>query len=105
MTIPTRSVGDGGYTSLNIQGGAPINLITGRAIVFKVIVLVSAAAASSIIDSIGTSPSAANTILTIPASTAVGTIYSINWPCFTGLSIVPGSGVTLNVSYSEGAFG
>jgi hypothetical protein len=103
MTVPTRSVGDGGYSALNVTSGT--NLISGRCTVFKVIVVVTAAAASSVIDSTGTSATAANTILTIPASTTVGTMYTLNWPCFTGLSVIPGSGVTLSVTYSEGALG
>ena len=103
MTVPTRPTADGGYSALNITTGT--NLISGRCSVYKVVVVVTAAAASSIIDSTGTSATAANTILTIPASTAVGTVYTLNWPCFIGLSVVPGASVTLNVTYSEGALG
>jgi hypothetical protein len=70
--------------------------------VYRVVVQVSAAAVSYVIDSTATTQSAGNTVLTIPASTAVGTIYLLNWPCLQGLALVPGAGVTLAMSYSVG---
>ena len=103
MTTPTRPVGDGGYSALNITTGT--NYITGRCTVFKVTIVASAAAASYVIDSAGTSQSNSNTILTIPASTAAGTVYTLNWPCFVGLSVIPGSSVVLACTYSEGTLG
>lgn len=104
MTMPTRLVADGGYSALNVASPG-VTLVSGQATIYRVIVTTSAAAASSILDSAGITPSAANTILTIPASTAVGTIFTLNWPCQQGLSVVPGSGVTLSVSWSEGELG
>jgi hypothetical protein len=103
MTVPTRPTSDGGYSALNITTGT--NFITGRCTVFKVTIVTSAAAASTVIDSAGTSATAANTILTIPASTAAGTVYTLNWPCFVGLSVIPGASVVLACTYSEGALG
>lgn len=103
MTIPTKLVSDGGSSALNITSA--VNLFTGVGAVYKVIVNVSAASVCSIIDSTGTTATAANTVLTIPASTAVGTMYTLNWPFSQGLSVVPGSGVTLAVSYSQGLQG
>ena len=108
MTTPIRNVADGGYTALNITsatnlvgaGSGPNQPSNGT--VYRVIVVATAAAASYIIDSAGTSQSAINTILTIPASTPVGTVYYLRWPFFVGLSVLPGSGVTLAVSYSVG---
>lgn len=103
MTLPTRLVADGGYSRLNIA--AAVNLFTGQGTVYRVVVIVTAATASSVIDSAGTSATAPNTILTIPASTVQGTVFTLNWPCQAGLSIVPGAGVTLAVSFSEGEQG
>lgn len=104
MTVETRLVADGAYSALNITGATQLGATptNGTRTCFKVIVVVSAAAASSICDTAASSPSAsaANTILTIPASTTQGTVYTLNWPCFAGLGIIPGSGVTLAVSWS-----
>lgn len=109
MTVATRLVADGGYTALNITTAtslAPVGTVNADnpayGTVYRVIVVVTAAAASSIIDSTGTTATAANTILTIPASTTQGTVYTLNWPFKQGLGIVPGSGVTLAVSWSVG---
>lgn len=103
MSIPTKLVADGGSSALNVT--AATNLFAGVGTVYKVIVVVSAANACSIIDSTGTTPTSANTILSIPASAAVGTIYTLNWPVTAGLSVVPGASVTLSVSYSSGQLG
>jgi hypothetical protein len=103
MTVPVRLLPEGGSSALNLTTGT--NLFTGVGAVYRVIVVVTAAAASSVIDSAGTSATSANTLLTIPASTLVGTVYYLAWPVVAGLSIVPGSGVTLAVSYSSGLQG
>jgi hypothetical protein len=108
MTTPTRLVADGGYTALDITtatnlvggGSGPNNPNSGT--VYRVIVQATAAAISYILDSASATQTSANTILPIPVSTPVGTIYTLNWPFFQGLSVVPGSGVTLAVSYSVG---
>jgi hypothetical protein len=94
---------EGGSSALNVTSAT--NLFSGVGAVYRVVVAVTAAAASSIIDSTGTTATAANTILTIPASTTQGTVYTLNWPVSAGLSIVPGSGVTLSVAYSQGLQG
>ena len=103
MTVPVRLLSEGGSSALNVT--AAVNLFTGVGQVVRVVVVVTAAAASSVIDSTSTTATAANTILTIPASTTQGTVFYLNWPINTGLSIVPGSGVTLAVSYSSGNMG
>jgi hypothetical protein len=99
MTVFTRLVADGGYSALNLTGST--NLLAVPGTLYRVVVVVSAAAASTIIDSTGTSATAANTILTIPASTTAGTIYTLEWPLQVGLSVVCGSGVTLAVTFGE----
>lgn len=100
MTIPVRILADGGSSALNVT--AATNYFTGVGQVARVVVNATAATISYVIDSTGTTQSAANTVLTIPASTAVGTVFTINWPISNGLSVVPGAGVTLAVSYSSG---
>lgn len=100
MTTPTRLVFDGGYTALDVAVASNFNV--GQTTVYRVIVNVVSASAGAIIDSTGTTPTAANTILPIPASAPIGTIYTLNWKCFQGLSVVPGAGGALNVSYSVG---
>src|SRR6185437_6048865 len=100
MTVPVRATTEGHYTVYNQATG---NLVTGAAGVRRVIVNTTAASASQVIDSTGTTPTAANTILTIPASAAVGTIYVLNWRCNTGLSVVCGGAMTLNVAYDSGS--
>src|SRR3954462_15820378 len=99
MTVPTRLVADGGYSTENIT--AATNLCTGPGTVYRIIVNATAATISYIIDSTGTTQSAANTVLTIPASTTVGTILTIIWPFSAGISVVPGAGNTLAVSWSQ----
>jgi hypothetical protein len=100
MTVPTRNVGDGGYSALNVT--AATQLFTGVGTIYRVVVNVSAANASYVIDSAGTTQAAGNTILTIPASTTAGTVYTLNWPCLTGGAIIPGGTVTLAVSFAQG---
>jgi hypothetical protein len=103
MTVPIRLVGDGTYSALNVT--AATNYGPDPITVYKVIVNVTAAAASYVIDSTGTTQTAANTVLTIPASTTVGTVYTLNWPFQFGFALVPGAGVTLSASYSTGTMG
>ena len=105
MTTPTRLVADGGYTALGVTSATNYNPNATQTLmtVYRVIVNVSANAVSYVIDVLsGTTQTAGNTILTIPANTAAGTIYELNWPCILGLALVPGSGVTLAASYSVG---
>lgn len=100
MTVRTAPAG-AAYSRTNITAATNLGATTAsdRRVLMSVQVVVTAAAASSILDDTSTTPAAGNTVLTIPASTTQGTIY--NWPAGyplnTGLSIVPGSGVTLAV--------
>lgn len=92
----------GQYSSLNITAAAQITKTQGRCV--RVVVEVSAAAASAVYDTINSvvSAGAANAILNIPASTPAGTVYYIDWPIYNGIYVAPGSGVTLAVTYSTG---
>lgn len=96
MTAPVRQTENGWYTVLN---SATANLKTGRGTVRRVIVNTTAASPSTVIDSTGTTVTAANTILVIPASTAAGTVYQLDWHCFQGISINCGGAMTLNVAW------
>jgi hypothetical protein len=91
-----------GYCAKNVSGSA--NLFTGACYVDKVIIATAGTSACSIIDSTGTSATAANTILTIPASPTQGTIYTLNARCFSGLSAVIAGGAVLTVTYGDTAF-
>jgi len=99
MTVSTSLLSDGGFSTLNITGAT--NVLGRPGTVYKVVVNATAAKDSTIIDSTGTTAAAGNTILTIPASTTVGTIFTLNWPCMAGIAVVPGSGVTLAVSFGD----
>ena len=86
-------------SSLNITASTVVKATPGR--VMRVVVMVTAAAASSINDCITTGAvAAANALLNIPASTAVGTVYNIDWPCANGITVAPGASVTLAISYT-----
>ena len=70
----------------------------GAGICVSVTVVVAGSAAGTVNDVATTGgAAAANQFGTIP--TTVGT-YTFNWPCGTGIVLVPGTGQTLAVSYS-----
>jgi hypothetical protein len=69
---------------------------------FSIVVeVVTAVAAITINDApnVGTI-TAANTLLTIPVATPVGTIYQLNWPCFLGIAANFAGGATGSLSAS-----
>lgn len=98
MTVPVRPIASG-YRSTNITSAQNLGLTTAQdaRMVVKVVVVASSGAAGSIIDSTDTTPTAANTLLPIPAGTSEGTIYDLMCPCNAGLGVVPGAGGTLMV--------
>jgi hypothetical protein len=89
-----------GYTALNVSASA--NLYTGKCYVSQIIVATGGTAACSIIDSTGTSATAANTVWTSPATTTAGTCY-LNGPirCYNGISAVIAGGAVLTVTYGD----
>lgn len=91
-----------GYTAKNVSASA--NLYTGQCYVSQVIFATAGTAACSIIDSTGTSATAANTIWTGPAAPAAGSVYSLNARCFSGLSAVIAGGAVITVTYGDTAF-
>jgi hypothetical protein len=99
MTAPVRQTEDGFYTALN-TGTA--NLMGKPGVVRRVIVNTSDATHTGIvIDSVGTTANAGNTILTIGTAVAAGTMYTLDWRCAAGISVVCGGTNTLNVSFDD----
>lgn len=87
--------GDKGY--LGITGAGQL-VKTGAGVLCKVSVIVAGSAAGTLNDvaTVG-GAAAANQFGTIPNT--VGT-YEFDWPCATGIVVVPGTGQTVAVSYS-----
>lgn len=86
-------------SALNITG-AGVNLKTGRGMVTSVCLnTASSAGASTIIDSTGTSVTAANTIFAIPQAQTAPYCANFTIPFVNGLSVVPGTTAVLVVSY------
>ena len=103
--MPTRLVADGGYTTLNIAAATQLspNAAATLMTVYRVVVNHVSAAAGYIVDTTDATPSSSDPIvLVIPANTAAGTVYKLNWPCFQGLGVVPGASGVLAVSFSVG---
>ena len=85
-------------SALNITTGT--NLKTGRGMVTSVCLnTASSGGASTIIDSTGTSVTAANTIFAIPQAQTAPYCTTFQIPFATGLSVVPGTSAVLVVSY------
>jgi hypothetical protein len=99
LVDPVSGGARGGSSRLNITAATNVKTTPGR--VYRVIVNNTSAASgvSTIIDSTGTSVTAAATILVIPAAAAAGTTYLIDWPCAVGISVVPGSGAIISIAY------
>lgn len=73
-------------------------LVTGPGRVFNIIVVTAPSSAASVLDSTGSTVTAANTILSIPTTATVGQIFVVDCPYFIGLSLVVSGGV-FNVIY------
>jgi len=88
--------GNGTKTVLNITTATVIKPVAGR--VARVSVLVAGSAPGSVNDCITTGAAAtANEVYVIPN---VAGIYGVDMPTSTGITVVPGTGQTLAVSYS-----
>lgn len=100
MTVPIRFI-NSGYGRTNITAATNLGVTSSGDMrqVERVIVVVTGVTDSTIIDSTGTSATAANTILIIPAGTDAGTIFPLEYPCSAGIGVVPGTGATLAVVY------
>lgn len=92
----TQLVSAGGLTGVkNITAAVAVKATPGR--ICRVSVIVAGSAAGTVNDVATTGAAAvANQVATIPNT--VGN-YDIQFPCATGIVIVPGTGQTLAVSY------
>jgi hypothetical protein len=80
---------------LNITAATVVKATKGRAV--RVSVVVAGSAAGTVNDNnLTTGNAAANTVAPLP--TTVGTI-TLDWPCVTGIVVVPGTGQTIAISY------
>lgn len=86
-----------GASALNITAATVIKAAPGR--VFTATVVVAGSGAGSINDCAATGDvDATNEIATLPAS--VQNILLGGFPCFTGITVTPGSGQTIAVSFA-----
>jgi len=89
-------VSHGGISSsLNITAATVVKATPGRLVRISVIVAGSTVGTANDVITTG-AVAVANQIATIPA--AVGVIV-VEWPCAAGITVVPGTGQTLSVSY------
>jgi len=87
--------GIGNAGSLNITAARVVKATAGRAA--RVSVIVAGSAPGSVNDAATTGTVAtANLVYVIPNT--VG-IYTIDWPCTTGITVTPGTGQTVAISY------
>lgn len=85
----------GNRSVLNITAATVVKATSG--VLVTVSVFVAGSAAGAAYDLATNTPAAANEIGVIP--NAVG-LYEFQWPCSTGILIVPGTGQSVSVSYS-----
>jgi hypothetical protein len=91
-----RATPAGSSNRYNITSATLVKASAGR--VVRVSVIVAGSTAGTVNDCATTGAAAAsNQVATIPATVGV---LSLDWPCATGLVLVPGTGQTLAVSYS-----
>ena len=87
----------GNQTALNLSSTTVVKTGPGR--VASVSVIVPAAAICTINDCATTGAAAnSNAVFAIPAS-ATGN-FLINFPCFAGITVAPGAGVTLAINFA-----
>lgn len=86
----------GNRAALNVTAATVLKSAAGICVSVSVVVAGSAAGTVNDVATTG-GAAAANQFGTIP--NAVGT-YDFNWPCGTGITIVPGAGQTLAVSFT-----
>lgn len=100
QTIPQKynavTVGKGTTSVLNITAATVVKSVGGR--VAKVSVLVAGSGVGAIHNCATTDAVATANKLAVVTDT-VG-VYDIDMPCSTGITVVPGTGQTLAVSYS-----
>lgn len=92
----TPGLAGGNRAALNVTAAAVVKSTAGVCVSVAVVVAGSAAGTVNDVATIG-GVAASNQFGTIP--NAVGT-YTFNWPCGTGITVTPGTGQTLAVSYT-----
>lgn len=92
--------GPGGARSkLNVTTPTVIKASPGT--VFKVIIVTAPSAAGGIYDSAATTGlGASNLIDTIGTGLAASYVFDLAWPCEVGITINPGTGGVMSVSYT-----
>ena len=97
MTVETRS---GMFAVYNISAPTVVKTTGGRLV--QVSIITPGASAGNAYDTNSTgSVGASNLIHSIPTSiTASSPILFLDWPCKTGITIVPGTGQVLAVSFT-----
>lgn len=82
---------------------APTVIIASKGRLVQIAVVVAGSAAGTANDCATTGAAAAsNQICAIPNTiSAAAPVLSIDWPCATGIVVVPGTGQTLAVTYSS----
>lgn len=94
--LPRHQPEYGQSSTNNVSASTVIKATAGR--VFRVSVVTAGSAAGAVHDAATTGAAAAgNKIATIP--NAVG-IYDLNWPCTSGIVLIPGTGQVLAISYT-----
>jgi len=93
--LGSQIVGKGLSASYNLTTGTTIKASPGRVAKISVIVAGSAAGTLNDVANYG-SASSSNEVMVIQNTVGV---YDVDWPCATGISIVPGTGQTVAVSY------
>jgi hypothetical protein len=88
-------VGKGLSTALNLTGaGSTVKATPGR--VAKVSVIVAGSTVGTINDALIGAAAAPNEVYAIPNTVGV---YDVDWPCLTAISVTPGTGQTVALSY------
>jgi urease beta subunit len=83
------------YTT-NITANTNVKASAARLV--RVVVLASAATTSTVCNDTAAC-AAATSVLNIPASTTVGTVYYLNIPMATGIRVEPGAGNSFGMAY------
>lgn len=91
----TQVVGSGTGSALNLTAATVVKSTAGRCVRITVVVAGSAAGTANDVATTG-AVAAANEFFSIPNT--VGT-YFLDWPCAAGITIAPGTGQTVAVSY------
>lgn len=89
----------GAHSALNITTTTVIKAAPGT--LYKVVVITAPSGAGGIYDSASTSGlGATNLINSIGTGLAASYVFDLDWPCANGITINPGTGGVVSVSYT-----